>query len=83
MKYLVALIFGLGASLAFAQSGVSDPVGANDENGDGKLSIEEFGKIPVPSGLTDDLETRFDQTDLNDDGFVDREEMAARRASRQ
>ena len=79
--------FTLIASLLFsvsllAQSGVSDPVGANDENGDGKLSLEEFDKIPVPAAVTGDAATRFGQADTNHDGFIEKAEMDARRAGR-
>lgn len=50
-----------------------DPM-TNDKDGDGKLSKEE-----APERMA----ANFEQWDANNDGFVDKDEIAARRASRQ
>ncbi|MGI9391556.1 MAG: EF-hand domain-containing protein [Boseongicola sp.] len=67
MRFLVLTI----ASLAFANA-VWAQTAVEDANGDGMYSIEEL--LTVFPNITDEL---FSEIDVNDDGGVDIEELAA------
>lgn len=72
MKTLIlpATIAIFGASMAFGQTMVED------SDGDGMFSMEEM-LVTYPT-LTEDL---YGEIDVNDDGMVDGEELAAAQAA--
>jgi len=71
MKYIALTI----ASLAFANA-VWAQTAVEDANGDGMYSIEEL--LTVFPNITDEL---FSEIDVNADGGVDIEELAAAEAA--
>lgn len=71
MKYIAMTI----ASLAFANA-VWAQTAVEDANGDGMYSIEEL--LTVFPNITDEL---FSEIDVNADGGVDIEELAAAEAA--
>jgi hypothetical protein len=71
MKYVLLTITSVAfGSAAWAQSAV------DDANGDGMYSIDEL--LTVFPNITDDV---FSEIDINDDGGVDVEELAAAEAA--
>ena len=71
MRYMKLTIASLAfASAAWAQAAVEDA------NGDGMFSIEEL--LTVFPNITDDI---YAEIDVNEDGAVDAEELAAAEAA--
>lgn len=78
---LVALLITVAAACAVAGDRGRPSFDEFDQDGDGKLSREEFTKLGEQRGMPDDV---FDRLDTNDDGYLSKTELkAGRRLRRQ